>query len=203
MEVDIVADTITIVIRDWFQILTDTYLQWDAQLFRIDPETSADDRKIAQSEMDVLEAFEDLSNQLEEAPLPTVNAEQWDELNTKLLSNITVEVDGEEWLGIVLPDFPMNETTSVDWKPMMLDYYAEVLTGLRDRNLSAILLFVVNRNCLLRTDTNQPSQQYLNASSSLANEWGHNFVCWSTHSLFSTSVDFVCSTVRRTQNVSK
>jgi hypothetical protein len=179
VEEDFVADGIEIVIRSWLKVLVDTYLDWDRQLFQIHPETSPDDRKIAETELDVLEGFQELSDGLEEEPLPVVNAEQWDELNAKLLSNITVEVDGEDWLGIVLPDFPMNETTSLDWKPIMLEYYAEVLTALRDRNLPAMLLFVVNRNSLMRTDTDQPSQQYLNAESSLASEWGHNFVCWS------------------------
>jgi hypothetical protein len=166
------------------KVLVDSFLDWESALYQIDPETSADDRKVAESEMAVLNAFEETTEDLEKQPLPAHTAEQWDELNTKLLSQLTIDVDGEEWLGIVLPDFPMNETTTVDWKPIVLDMYAEVLTAIRDRNLPAILLFVVNRDQLLRTDTNQPSQQFLNGKRGWTCEWSHNFVCWTTHSLF-------------------
>ena len=44
-------------------------------------------------------------------------------------------------------------------------------------NHHAILVCVVNRNQLLRTDGDELSQECLNARQDLASKWSHNFVC--------------------------
>lgn len=103
----------------------------------------------------------------------------WADVNEKVLAKLSVCVDGEieRVLRFAMEDFPMNESTSIDWRHITLDVYAHILGKIKSMNIPAVVSFVVNRNQKLQESVDGLNQQTLNASRGLASSWNHNFVC--------------------------
>lgn len=163
----------------WFRILVDKYFDHDDDLLPLDPDENEDHAAVVKAENDVYLSFAVLVERIdgwtcfEEENLNV----DWHGVNEKVLEKIRTHVDSQEVLRFALPDFPMNEYTTINWRPMTIDIYATVLQHIKEMNVDAVISLVCNRNQKLRQNADEPNQQTLNASRGLAAAWNHNFVC--------------------------